>query len=318
MCCRCRCCKPCNKFREYVSIQRHVNGQKKEASVESVIVFEAALTKTVQLICTSSSWATAGILELACESVITNYNDFWGSWTYFGILLLSSFLYATYPQRYLIDDYQQLAKDLQLELLIAKQEKEEEGEEKEKTDEDINAGRRTTIKTYFELSKNDVRLSVSNINKNDNNSGASNDTNIKMTMETPLLLSKDKNKYYDKAMQAVNTAYNQVNILLQNLNILIVATLANVIALALLNAVDITTIYYGSTNWFLTSHWIAAGIVTLTTISLVIKLAIRLEKLEKKLINYVRENTIENSKKQILQFQLELCKLVWRNNILLI
>lgn len=104
----CSCCRPCAKFKQYVDEKRERDKvSSKDDDLSGILIFENSLSSTVQLIVENSSWATAGILSIACTLTIS-YSE-WGiisqTWIYFGIWLVIALIYGTYPQTLLVDDW---------------------------------------------------------------------------------------------------------------------------------------------------------------------------------------------------------------------
>lgn len=305
-CITCNCCQPCCKFSDYIRNYNSDHESKtKDRDPESVVIFETTLTKTAQYISYKSAWLTAGILAIACQAIIKDYSTVLGSWIYLSILLFAAIIYATFPQRLIVDDYKQIAHNLDIQ--VNRPITNSNDNLRSETGSSVKS---PTIGDYLNLSKNkphlankkDVILSINNQSEGDEN------------VSTPLLPHSanissetgvhDHGKYYDRMKRLVNSTFIEANVLLINMNILIMATLANVIALALSNAISVTVGEYGSSTWLVTTDWITAVLVTVVSIGVISQLAIKLVGDETKLIDHIKRHGIDESKDEILIYQL--------------
>ena len=274
--CIARCLRPCRNFKEHIASQKEKEANLKDKDPESIVIFEQALVKTSVYLSDKSAWATSGILMLACEATITNYNTFYGSWIFFIIILLFSLIYATFPQRLFNSNhhYKEIGFELENAIKTMKNINNNDIDNDESKQLLLNPNKDPTISDYFKLTSNKPKL-LNNKNSNKTNN-----------------IDQKKYSIFDKSF-----------ILVSNMNILIMATFGNVIALSLFYAIKETMVKFGNKHYIIIAYWIAAIIITLITVYLIAKLAIYLFKYELIVMNHIIINGIESSKEKIISLQ---------------
>ena len=329
--CKCfsRCLKPCFKFKDYIvdehvkQLELKVKGISTDDDPTSVLIFEQSLTRISTFISHGSSWATSGILALGCEAIITGYDNFYGSWVYFGVILLFTLCYITFPQRRLDTyDYQRVGINFENEYkakLVKKRQKMiNENKQLQISSSTTTSTTATTTATSDELQKE--MNEIIGINDNDDLKEYDSDIDnqrspretctitdyIRLSKNVPALMNRKNTDGRDgnNGNKAWKPYFiDEANILSRNMNILISATFANLTALAFMSAIEISVQKYAGWNYLIAGYWVAASIFTLFAVSVISYYAQDLVLREKATMKSVIVNGIEESKDKIMQLQ---------------
>ena len=333
----CSCCYPCGKFQQYVREKRERDKiSTKDDDPSGILILENALSSTVDLIVENASWATAGILSVACSLTIlyTEWENVWETWIYFAILLLIAIIYGTYPQTLLVDDWELIGKNLKLQMNT----KTDTNVDNKDGKRNVNTRDTMTIAEYLKLQQEDVitadreaiakRLNYnidgtsasSNINDNNRLDSEDDDIDVGLLEESKNDNdtgresgqtgngsdghSENKNVSDSNIRKLARLTHIEANILFKNMNSLAIATFANVIALTF-NTAIITTVstYFTNESVEILTYWIVALFETILTLGLTFQLTKSLIKTEKYTYQFITIHGIENSKKELISYQ---------------